>query len=151
MAVAHGDPVALRAEGQLGGTDGAAFEPAEDLGGLGAELGLLPGDLGKHVVESLQRGHARMAGAGEGLQRRDQNPPKAEGPAKRLQGEAESDGGAVGVGGDCAPESSALGGEEGQVVGVHLGNHEGHLRVHAQGARVADHREAGGPEGGFRL
>ena len=71
--------------------------------------------------------------------------------SKRRERHRQHDGRAVRVGDDPALPAARgrLAVEELEMVGVHLGNHQRHVRVHAVVSRVADDEVPGGGEGAF--
>lgn len=135
VAVEDGDAGAggADAEGRLlvdGGAVGG--EGAEDLLGLRLELVLLAGDVGDDVVENVERGHARVAGAGDGLEGHDGDLVNgAEAGLQGGEGDDEADDGAVGVADEEALVEAvvfALVGDEvkvGEVDGRHDEGHDG--------------------------
>src|SRR5438128_391906 len=108
MALDHRDAGARRAH--VGGMrlDAALAEPAEDLPRLRRDLLLLLRDVRDHVVDDVEREHARRAaGAGQSLQRRHEHTLDAERVLERLQRDHEPDGRAVRLWNDEALPAAA--------------------------------------------
>ena len=104
---------------------------------LGEELRRLGiGDVDRlGLLEELV--HGGVAGARDGLIRRDHDAADAGGIVQGLQGHHHLDGRAVGIGDDVALAIAFHG------FGVDLGHHQGHVRVHAEMRRVVDDHAAG--------
>ena len=126
---------------------------AEELLRFLLHLLLFLGDKRHDVVERIERGHARIAGAGERLHRRDDRALDPERLVQWRRGESESDRGAVPVRHDRpGPATFAPLHLEGvHVLGVHLGDEERNVIVHAMGLDVREHVVTGLREGGLPL
>ena len=146
VPVHHVHPVALGAHGERGGLRAAAVQPTEDLPRLALDLLFLVRDERHHVVRDVERRHAWIARAGQGLQRRHEHRLDAEARRERRQRQRDHHGRAVGIGDD---EAVAAGVQQREMVRVHLGDEERHLLVHAVRRRVAEHRVARPREAGL--
>jgi len=105
---------------------------------------LLVVEQGPHLGRQLL--HRLLAGAGDRLVGGDHHPLDAGGIMQGLQHHHHLDGGAVGVGDDAFVLV------QGDVLGIDLRHHQGHVRVHAPGAGVVHHHRAGrGGDGGILL
>src|SRR5690606_8922853 len=94
--------VALGADADGGMIEGVAVPLAEQLARLALDLLLLAADVGHDVVDQVERGHARIAGTGAGLQGSDEAALDAESVPDRFERQDEVDRRAVGVGDDEA-------------------------------------------------
>src|SRR5205085_8014004 len=104
------------------------------------------GDVGNHVAKNIERGHAGIAGATDGLHGDDKN---FFNPNFLVQGGKRHDqagGGAVGIGDDEAARLAppALRFDERHVAGIHFGNEQRNIGLHAEGAGVGDDNVSGG-------
>ena len=128
----------------------AALQLAEDLVRLRFDLLFLAAaDERDHVREDVPRRHAGIAGAGDGLQRRDHRRLEAE-LAQRRERHRVDDDDAVRVRDDASlPAARALALQEREMIGVHFGDEQRDVGFHAVVARVADDDVAGLREGAF--
>ena len=110
-------------------------------------------DVGDDVAQDVEGGHAGVACSADGLHGGDEDALNAEAIGQRLEGEDQADGAAVGVGDDVSAGLLApgLGLEQVEVGGVDLGDDEGHVALHAEGAGVGDDGAAGGGEFGLQF
>ena len=96
--------------------------------------------LGSAVQESasliVQLGHGRRAGAGSGLVGGHHDALDGREVVERLQRDDHLDGGAVRVRNNAIMPR--------HILRVHLGHHQGHVLIHAEGAGVVDHHGTGG-------
>ena len=145
VAVFDGDAVAVGADLCRKRGDVVAIEMAEELERLGFHLLFFAADVGDDVAEDVHRRYAGIARAGDGLHGGDKDLLDAEALFEGLEGQNESDGGAVGIGDHVAARLAARGLllDQVQVVGVDLGNDQGHIGGHAIGAGVGDDGAAG--------
>ena len=146
MAVGHGDAEALGGDGgALGLDDPAVLHLAPDLQGLLLALLLLAADVGDQVIHHLGPALEGLARAGDGLVGTHQHlvdPVLQQG----VQGGGIGLDGAVGLDGNEAAlgaQALALGGDDLQVLRVHLGHHHGHILRPAVGGVVGHHGALG--------
>ena len=119
----------------------SSSQRAEDLARLGLDLLFLAAaDVRDDVVEDRVRRHARVAGAGDGLHRRDVELVDAEAALDRRDGHRQSDRRAVRIRDDVAVAAAAffLPLDRAEVIGVDLGDQQRDVGVHAVIARVRD-------------
>ena len=128
--------------------DGVPLEAAEDLLRLALDLAFLATDERHDVADGVQRGDARVAGAGERLERGEGDALQAV-LAERRQSQRQDDRRAVGVGDERAGPAAlgALQLDESEMLAVDLGNQQRHVGRHAMVPRVADDDVAGLREG----
>ncbi len=103
------------------------------------------------MPEDIERRHARITSAADGLHGADKDALEAKAIGQRLERQHQADGAAVGVGHDVATGllAPALRLKQVQVVRVDFGNDQRNICLHAKGARIRDHSATGC--GKFRL
>ena len=125
----------------------SALTRAEHLERLDHHLFFFLTDVRDHIVQRVERGNAGVPRAREGLHGGHHDPFQAESIIEWLERHSQAHGGAVGVGDDesivPAPDPSLVC-QHRQVVSVHLRDEQGHIRVHAVRAGVAEHAVSGG-------
>ena len=142
VAVGRGDAQALGGDERLLGVhDDAVFNAAPDLHGLLLALFLLTADVGDDVVDHLGPGLEGLAGTGNGLISADEDLVEAEVSPEGGEGRDVALDGAVRL--DC--DEAALGakalflrGDDGEMLGVYLGDDHRNVRGPAVGAVVGD-------------
>ncbi len=146
VAVFDGNAVAVRAHACRIGTNRSAIERAEQLHRLGLHLFLFIADEGDNIAQDVERWHARIARSADGLHGADEDAVDAEAIGERLEREHQSNGGAVRIGDDVSAGllTPALLLEQRQMGGVHLGDDQRNVFLHAEGAGVRDDSAAGG-------
>src|SRR5205814_6733822 len=100
------EPVAVHRHREPRGRESLRVPAAEELLDLLDDLLLLARDERDDVVEDVERGHPWVAGPGDRLHRRDDEPVDAEVPVERRDGEGEMDRRAVAVRDDRATPAS---------------------------------------------
>ena len=150
VALEHGHAVARRGHGERARVAQVerlvvVDDAAEDLCRLAFHLRLLVGDVRHDVVEDVERGHAGVPGARDGLHRRDHAlVDGTEGVLEGAQRDDEARGRAVGIGDDKASHEvvqGTLGGDDVQVVGVDERDDERDCRVLAVVFGIGEHRD----------
>ena len=153
VAVFDSHAVAVGGKLELGLVNVVLRKSAEQLGDFFLQLFFFVLDEGDDVAKDVKRRDARVARAGNRLHGGDENAFDAEGMFDGRESEGKTDGAAVGVGNDVAAGLPAPGllFDQGQVVGVDLGNNEGNVGGHAEGGGVRDHGASGGCEFGLEF
>src|ERR1035437_1621776 len=153
VAVLDGDAVATGADAGGEGGDGVAFKTAEKLEGFGLHLFFFAANVGHDVDQDVHGGYAGVAGAGDGLHGGHEDLFDAEALLDGLEGHDQAYGGAVGVGDHVAARLAARGLllDQVEVLGVNLGNDQGHVGRHAVGAGVGNDGAAGLGKAGFEV
>lgn len=131
MAVHDCDAIALRGDGdveEVVEACGSGVDAAEDLGCFPLNLFFLATDVRDHVVEDVHARDARVAAAGDGLERGDGDGAEAaKGILQGFERHNEARGGAVGIGDEEAPREAlvrALMWDYGEVGCVDEGHHQ---------------------------
>ena len=139
VSVLHRHARRRRADRHRMRLDALVAVAAENLPGLRLDLVLLAVDERNHVAENVPRRDARIAGAGDRLERRDHDALQAERP-KRRERHRQHDGRTVRVRDDAALPAAGrrLRLEQRQMIGVDLRNEQRHVGFHPVVLRVAD-------------
>ena len=144
MAVLHRNAVGMRADRDWRWLDAHANAATEHLLNLALDLRLFVLDVRHDVAEDVQRRHAGIARTRYRLHRRDEQPSDAEGCMQRRQWHDCHDRRAVGIRHDAATPSAIrpLCVEQGEVIGIDLGNDEWNVLLHAKILRIAEDHTA---------
>ena len=130
-----------------------AIQFAEQLEGLGFHFFFFAADEGDDVVEDVHGGDAGVASAADGLHGGDKDLLDAEALLDRLKRHDQADGGAIGIGDHVAAGGLARGLllDEVQMIRVDLGNDQGDIGRHAEGAGIGKHGASGVGEPGLHF
>ena len=131
----------------------APFELAEQFLGLLFHLFFFIADVGDHVAEDVERGHAGISRAAHGLHGDGHHGFEAELLVKGRQREHQADRRAVGIGHDVAAGFLApcLDVDQLDVSAIDFRNDERNVLLHAQCAGVRDHGAAGVGKAGLEF
>ena len=136
VTVLDGHAIALRAHGEVARHNPGAIQVAEQFACFFLHLFFFLGDVGNHVTQNVERSHARISGAADGLHGGRHHRLKTKNAIEWGESEYQADGRAVGIGHNeparVAPPALAF--EQLDVVGVYFRDDQRYVLVHAQRA-----------------